>query len=303
MYKNILFILALFGLAISTIYCFIIYPRPSSGKLGNWQTEANLPVIGQNKHYDFILLGTSHARIFSRYHNHARVEKLLDKKFINLAQGGERGGVVNQQAYLRYFYQKNNSASTLVYVIDPFIFYRDSLDNTPEIYQFEPFDKDFLRILEQISKNKEVIDSYKKNSVTPPRQPREYNVYQKLFQDDKTSPPTDQEIKDRVDFLYHDPFEEEKFKERFATMQESIQIARQHNTKVIVLVPTTLLKKQPKDEYILEMIRKNAGNNEYQYYNLWNAVSDTNLYYDTDHLNTEGILFFTAKYLKPLLEE
>lgn len=56
----------------------------------NHETESNLFFINDNENFDLLLLGISHARNFSRHKNHQRVEKILDKKFINLGQGGAK---------------------------------------------------------------------------------------------------------------------------------------------------------------------------------------------------------------------
>ena len=100
----------------------------------NGETEANLPIIKSNQHYDIVFLGTSHGRTLSRFGNHDRVEKILSKKIINLSTGGGRG-IYSSQIYLDYFFKRGNTTDTIVYFIDPWVFYSNKWNEENDLLQ------------------------------------------------------------------------------------------------------------------------------------------------------------------------
>jgi hypothetical protein len=82
------FILKIFLFAILSVITLIILVVVSSEivkhrNFKNYQTEGNLLVLQEDKHYDIALLGISHARNFSRHKNHLRIEKILNKSMLN----------------------------------------------------------------------------------------------------------------------------------------------------------------------------------------------------------------------------
>lgn len=275
--------------------------EPVEERLSNSQTEANLPVIGKREYYDAVFLGTSHARIFSRFENHARVEKVLGKKFINLGQGYERGGVKSQQTYLNYFYERGNFATTLVYFVDPFIFYRRNLDENVSIYVNEPYRHDFNNLLKDVETNNEIVEFYE-TKAGKGIQPTKYPEFEKKYQGDISSI-TPEAIDDRIAHLYQDPYNKEQFDKTLSILLQTIEIARGHGMRVVVIIPTTQIPAQPRDSYVLDALRAEAKKRLFTFYDFSHVITDPSLYYDTDHLNTPGILYFTKKHLKPILDK
>ncbi len=279
-----------------------VIPKEVEVRLENWQTEANLPVIGKNEDYDAVFLGTSHGRIFSRFKNHDRVEKILGKNFINLSQGGERGGVNSLQSYLLYFYMRDNSAKTLAYFVDPFSFYHKTLDDNPKIYINEPYRKDFYNLLVDQQTDKAIIDFYKTKDEKGIK-PIEYPEFNKDIEDTKVATLEGKALVDRINYLYTDAYNREEFEKTLQTLLETIRIAQNHGTRVVVIVPTTQFPEQLGDRFVLDALKEHASKSRYEYYNYSTAITDPALYYDTDHLNTEGVLLFSEKYLKPILDK
>lgn len=270
-------------------------------RLENWQTEANLPVIGRRQYYDLVFLGTSHSRIFSRFKNHDRVEAALGKTFINLGQGYERGGVKSQQTYLDYFYQRGNFANTLVYFVDPFIFYRNSLDDNKSLYVNEPFREDFYSHLKDEETPADIVSFYESKDSRGIK-PTRYPEFEKSYMGD-ISNIDEKAIQDRISHLYTDPYNQQQFDQTLGTLLETIRIARGRGMRVIVILPTTQLPQQPQDEIVIKTLRNEAKKGLFEFYDFSHAITDPQLYYDTDHLNTPGILYFTKKHLKPILDK
>ncbi len=287
---------------------FILYDlnvftkAPPEERLGNWETEANLPLIGKNEEYDVVMLGSSHARIFSRFNNHKRVEKVLDRSVINLSQGSERGGVKNQQIYLKYFYGRGNEAKTLIYFVDPFVFYRKSLDNNVKTYINEPYRTDFRKELELSNTDAAIVDFYVKKDKEGIL-PVVYPELEKDIQDTQVATLEAQAVIDRVNYLYQDAYNKVEFEATFAILLKTLDLAKRNDTRVIVIVPTTLIPEQLGDNYVYEALREESKKGTFEYYHYAHEITDTTLYYDTDHLNTEGVLYFSEKYLKPILDK
>lgn len=301
MAKNKITTLLMFFILFMFTLCLIRYSNIKDVKLDNWKTEANLPVIEKNKYYDFILLGSSHARIFSRYNNHKRVEKLLNKNFINLSQGGDRGGIINQQTYLRYFYLRGNTAKTIVYLLDPYVFFNNEMDTNIHLYDSEPFRLDFFyQLLINQPKNLSILTSYLSKLLSKDNIPSFPKEYQVQANEDKVSSLSANILDNRIKSLYKDSYDDKSFNNNLNDLIKTIDMAIKNKAKVIIITPTTLLPKQSEDDYFFKAI-KIIKNNKFEFYNYSNVIEDSNLYYDTDHLNTQGIITFTEDLLKPIM--
>lgn len=300
------FIVFLVGSIAMMAMALIFYlPKATNSpptEVQNWNTETNLPLIGTRTYYDLIFLGTSHARIFSRFQNHERVEKTLGKSLINLAQGYERGGARSQQMYFLYFYEQQNFANTLVYFVDPFIFYRKRMDANPEIYTNEPFNHDFYNVLKENDTPKEILNFYLTKEQKGLR-PTIYPEFDKTYQGAQANDLQQEQFEERIRFLYEDSYDKSQFDQTFANLTQTFRVAREHGMRVVVIIPTTLLPEQKGDKLVYAALEKGSKDGLYEYYNFAHAIKDTSLYYDTDHLNTEGVLLFTNQYLKPILEK
>ncbi|MDD3052094.1 MAG: hypothetical protein PHR06_13240, partial [Candidatus Cloacimonetes bacterium] len=134
-----------------------------------YETDSNLLVMKENETYDILLMGISHARDFSKYNNHQLVEEILDRKMFNIGQGAGRCGVNEQMFYLDYFFYKNNTVSTLIYLISTPMFYSEDLALTSITFDMEPLELPFLfRYLSFPSENKsQRIVSYFQSKFMP----------------------------------------------------------------------------------------------------------------------------------------
>ena len=106
----------------------------------NSQTESNTLIIPENNKFDLLFLGISHARNFSRYGNHEKIEKALDKKIINLGQGSGYCGINEQLFYLDYFYNKNNTTKDIIIVLTPSMLTSEKLPIASNTFDNEIFD-------------------------------------------------------------------------------------------------------------------------------------------------------------------
>ena len=106
----------------------------------NSQTESNTLIIKENEKFDLLLLGISHARNFSRYGNHEKIEKILQKKIINIGQGSGFCSINEQFFYLDYFYSEGNKTDEVCIVLTPPMLSSETLPIASNTFENEIFD-------------------------------------------------------------------------------------------------------------------------------------------------------------------
>ena len=276
-------------LLMVTVAVSFLYFSNSEEILGNGETETNLPVILKNKSYDFVLLGSSHARIFSRFESHNRVEQLAHMTFLNLSQGGNRESLKNQKNYLTYFYQRGNRNSITVYLLDPFIFYRRELLNNSHIFDNEPFRLDFLyTLLTSGDYNWKTVSSYiGATSQHKSMQPTEI----------KQSTTSAQIVRSRMNDLYRESLDANEFR----YLNEIYVASRNHGAKLIVIIPPTLFPKHKQAEEVRRELVKLQKTKNFLLFDLSEEMKDPKYFLDSDHLNNIGIERFVQRYLRPML--
>lgn len=277
------------------------HPLPPDPPLHNTDTEADLPVIGRNQSYDLLMLGSSHGRIFSRYHNHARVERALGASFINLSQGGDRAGVKNQQTYLRYFFTRGNRAKTVVYLLDPSVFYHAWMDNNIHQYDFEPFRLDFLRELLTNRPGEVALLKTYTDMLTITPTITDSPEYRTPIQTDATATPSSDAVTKRLNRLYADEYSDAQYNSTLNEVLKTVHIATSHNARIAIVIPATLLPTLKQEVRVYDTLTQLSQSRGFTFHNYSHVFSNTYLFVDTDHLNTEGVVTFTNRYLKPLL--
>lgn len=114
--------------------------RPA-GIPGNWETEANLPLIPDHGRFDAVFLELPKPGFFRA----TRIISLWKKSWAKKSRTFRRGaGVVPMELYLSHFYKRGNRAGTVVYFLDPFIFYSRSWNEDHDCIKGEPFRMDFF---------------------------------------------------------------------------------------------------------------------------------------------------------------
>jgi hypothetical protein len=251
----------------------------------------------ESKKYDVVILGSSHARSLSRSGNHQRMENILEKKIANLAKGHGAGGIKNQYLYLSYFLDKGNTADTLIYFIDPFVFYNDYMDNNNFIYNNEPFSIDFALHIIRHGTRTETFLNYLKYKLKP---------YWWAYQPDSDTAETaflttvdSAKFNKRLAVMYPDELKKDVFDEKVKRLQKLTALAQQHNMKIIFIIPPTLMGKLPAHDNMLNMLQANYS--QIPVYDFSLSISQPPYYYDLDHLNTSGVVYFMENYVKEVL--
>jgi hypothetical protein len=257
----------------------------------NSETEANLPVLKDSTEYDILMLGISHARIFSRHRNHERFEARTEKSMINLSQGGGFGALDNQLLHLKFFLKNGNSANELVIVLSPMMMFNRNTDRTRVAFEREPFDPDFFRFVVE-------------NGVENRYQQLGYYLRSKLFWTWLTTRPTSLDRMDKqIDGLdssamartmpgaYPYGIDQMQFIDRSAVVESIFRVARENEMRITVVMPASLFGKWPgHDETMqwLETVRDPYNLRIVDLSDRW--VMRTEYFYDHHHLNTDGVM-------------
>ncbi len=265
----------------------------------NWETDSDLLIIPQNKSVDLLIMGSSHARIFTRDKNHLRVENILHKSLIDIGKGGGEGGIVTNLVMLNYFYDQGDTAKQIIYFIDAWPFFSSKWNEKSYFLTNEPINADLLRLCFQYHVDHDVMLNYFKSKYTIDwleRKPKSREI-----NNDELHDISREAIEKRLASLYIEPYDVNVFNHYAFLMEEVIQLARAHHAKLTFIFPPTLLDDNRGKDKVLKLLSGFKTKYGTDYYDYSNVIQDYTLFYNHDHLNTKGVAFFTDKYLAPLL--
>lgn len=294
-----LYILLLIG--VLAFYLEITSNIVKNRQFKNYETESNLLVMNNNEKFDILFMGISHARNFSRHKNHLRIENILDKKIINIGQGGGQCGINEQLFYLDYFYSKRNTVSAIIYVISPPLFFSETLPIASNTFDKEPFELKFLINYAFFkSENKqERLTSYLQTKLS-----RLWLSYKPSSKESKN------EKLDSIDFnvvasgqqmVYKDSIAYNRFNKSTERVEETIQLAIRNKSKVILVIPPALFGKWKGHSNVEKFAKQMQKLYGAEYYDFSESILTPEYYYDHHHLNTNGVVYFTENFLKPIL--
>tara|TARA_B110000459_G_scaffold93530_1_gene104518 strand:- start:623 stop:1540 length:918 start_codon:yes stop_codon:yes gene_type:complete len=267
----------------------------------NFDTESNLLVIKENKKYDFLFMGISHARNFSRHKNHLRIDTILNKNFINIAQGGGRCGVNEQYFYLKYFYQNRNKTNQVVYILSPPMLFHTDLPIASKTFDFEPFEFNFfLDYLFFNSRNKtQRLHSYVYSKFSLDwinYQPKSFNKKQTYL-----SKLDSAQVSDGLNFTHKKGLANWQFARSSVIVDRTIQLISDNNSSCILIIPPALFGKWNGHNETLEFAEKMKKKYGVKVFDYSESVLEPKYYYDHHHLNSDGVVFFAQNYLKLIL--
>jgi len=262
------------------------------------QTESVLNSLPENQAYDVLIMGSSHGRIFSRSGNHYRVEQMLGKTVANISRSA--AGILPEKAYLDYFYSKGNSAKTIVYFIDPFVFSTRSWNERQYFLTDEPFEFGFLPMLFKHGIDPGVTYAYVKSKFG--REWRNNHGIIKLDETYALKYIVQESVRNRIQALYPEGYSKATFDFYVPELEKTIRLAQQHQSRIIFIIPSTLLGKTPGQDDLLTLLKQFETRYAIPYYDYSNAIRTPGLFYNHDHLNVRGVGYFTKHYLKPVLE-
>ncbi len=271
----------------------------------NFNIEENVIITPKNEHFDFLMLGLSHARNFSRHSNHQRVEKILDRKFLNYGRGGGKGNIANQHVFLKYFLSRGNTTDHICYVLSMPMFFAERLDENAFTYQYEKLNPLFFyHVLTGPDVNKgEKLYTYIRSKFDKHWRFK-YGPWSAKISDNVLEKIDSTVIDNGFKLAYVNGLEFDTFEKNKKLMRETVELAQKHNIGITFIVAPSTFGEWPGHGHVMEFmdeLKKEYGTEIHDFSRVY--LGQKRYFYDHHHLNSEGVVKFTKEYLKPLMNE
>ena len=283
-----------------------IYSIPAESKdYENFKIEENLVITPQEDTVDYLFMGLSHARNFSRHRNHMRVEKILDIDFLNYGKGGGKGDCASQYNYLSYFLSKNNHTDNILYVLSMPMFFANRLDKNAFTYQYEILKPDFfyqILIGPDINKGEKLYNYVRTKFDKKWRE--DYGPWSEKSRDRVLEEFDTTEIVAGFKRAYVKGLEFDAFKRNKKRIEETILLAKEENINISFLITPATFGEWPGHKHVMEFMdsmNEKYDVKTYDYSKVY--LHQKKFFYDHHHLNTKGVVKFTKEYLKPLVNQ
>jgi hypothetical protein len=271
----------------------------------NFNTEEDVVITPRNQHFDFVMLGLSHARNFSRHRNHQRVEKILDRSFINLGKGGGKGNIANQYVFLKYFLSRGNTTDHIYYVLSMPMFFAERLDENAFTYQNEMLDLNFFyQVLTGPDVNKgEKIYTYVRSKFGKNWREK-YGPWSEKKREAVLEQIDSAKIENGFKLAYVNGLEFDTFEKNKKLVIKTIELAQRNNIGITFIVTPSTFGTWPGHEQVMtfmDEMKEKYGTSIHDYSEVY--LHQKKYFYDHHHLNSDGVVKFTKEYLKPLMEQ
>jgi len=258
--------------------------------------------------YDYVILGASRALTFDYEDMNAQLEQMTGKHILNLANVGS--GVTVNRLMLDYF-MMGHRADTVVYVVDSFGFYsrqwnEDRLQDSA-LFQRAPFDPALVAVLLARPEGRAVLLDYvtgfskinNPNRFAPDINDDEANKFRKIYR------PIKQIDTQRLEYLYPKTAEPGAYARYLAAFEDLVRSVRQNNMHMLVVkapLPERIYRALPNEAQFDRDLKAILDRYGVEFYDYSLVDNEDKYFYNTDHLNREGVLNFFEHYLKDVLK-
>ncbi len=253
----------------------------------NNETEANLFLIKENQHYNYLVLGISHARNLSRNTHHDLFEAKKGS-MINLSQGNSLGGLENQYLYLDYFLSKGNKADSLLLILTPTLMYTNKIDRNSIAFFQEPIKLDFLS---KIVSTKYFDYTYSQLfNYTKSKLSHHWLMTKPISNGDilDTLKGIDSiEMKKGFALAYPDSTSRRRLQVQEFILDKIITTAIENKICPVIIIPPALFGKWPGHDNLINSLKYNYRNIKILDHST--LIQNPKYYYDHHHLNTAGV--------------
>ncbi len=257
--------------------------------------------------YDYVILGASHGAALGYQDMTARLEEMTGRTIINLAIVG--GGVRVSRLMYDYFLARHRT-STVLYVVDSFGFYspqwnEERLQDT-RLFLRAPFDGALASLLlsDPVTWSPGidyVLGFSKVNNgnrfaadVTPEETTRFNRAYRPVKQID------DQ----RLQYLYPKEIDSAALDRYLSEFDALLQDAASRGIEVVVVkppIPERVVRQIPAEDRFDARLQEILDRRGVPFHDFTHVGNDEKHFYDTDHLNKEGVVAFFERSLAPIL--
>lgn len=257
-------------------------------------------------HYDFVILGASHAAVFDYRDMNQRLETLTGADIINLATVG--GGITINRFLLDYFLAEHG-ADAVIYVVDSFAFYssdwnEERIQDT-ELFRRAPWDPTLARMLLTDPVTRTValdyVSGFSKINNPDRFEPDLFEAEGSRFE--RSYRPIPQIDRQRLEFLYPDGADEPLLLSQpyLGELEEMIRDVKARGMRFILLrppLPGRMYEMLPNEAVFEQQIRELAAREQVELLDFTHVNNDPSYFYDSDHLNLEGTISFFENHLQ-----
>ena len=269
-----------------------------------WQTDSLLLSTPRNTDYDLVILGTSHARLLTRFkYNYEFLTRELDMRILNLAIPFG-GGVLLEKMYFRNFFDRGNTAKTVLYFLDPYVFFSSLPNKYHKFVYYEPIRFSFLARMICHGMPFERVFTYirSKFSWRWLTQKPILIAYDGIQMADYGISMDPERMRARAESLYPEGLDETSYASYAPMLDEVIAMGRERGCRVIIVFPPTLLGPEKGASRVKQLLDACRERHAFEFHDLTDAVPEPDLYSDYDHLNSKGVELFITQHIKPILE-
>jgi hypothetical protein len=254
-------------------------------------------------HYDYVLLGASHAAVFDFDDMNARLEQTTGASVLNLAIVG--AGVTVNRLVLDYFLARRET-SGVIYVVDSFGFYSPQWNeerlNDTRLFLRAPFDLTLGRLLMSRATTPWAGLNYllgfaKINN--PDRFSLDVSE-DEVARFNRTYRPVPQIDRERVAYLY--PSADESIRRRyFEQFEDLVRTVQERGMRFIILkppIPQRVYRMIPGEADFDLQLKALADRHSVSIHDFSQMCNDDKFFFDTDHLNKIGVVNFFEQCLK-----
>ena len=259
---------------------------------------------------DWVVLGTSHAMPLAFGDTEAAVHRQTGLKLLNLAAPGT--GPLYNRFVLEQFLRERR-ASNLLFVADSFAFYSRTwnedrfadaklLARTPYrpavaagLWQFVREDGVSPRALADYATGFSKINN---------RDRFRDDRWEGEAQFERTWRPSVSAVKKRMAYLYPDGTPDAALGRYLAELSRVLAVARQAGTRVVVVklpAPAPYRSQLPQETQFDAALARVLGAADVPLHDWSDALPETRFYFDSDHLNRDGVNELLARHLVPVL--
>lgn len=264
----------------------------------------------QQSGYDWVILGASHAMPLDFADFNARMQDDTGLRILNLASPGT--GPLYNRFVLEHFLRAHRTKNVL-YVVDSFAFYSRSWNE-------ERFaDAKLLRRTPLEPATAALFFDYVRHEGVAPRALLDYvagfskinnrerfarDVWEGAAQFERVYRPSASAVKKRMAYLYPDKTAAAALERYLAALSTIIATARRSGANVVIIkmpTPSQYRSQLPDEATFDSALSRLLAAEQVQSHDFSQSIDEPQFYFDSDHLNRDGLRKFYTRDLKPVL--
>src|SRR5450759_4759240 len=260
--------------------------------------------------YDWVILGASHAMPFDFADFNALMQRETGLRILNLAAQGT--GPLYNRFVIEHFLRAHRTRN-LLYVVDSFAFtsraWNEDRFADAKLIRGTPFAPTLARLMGNYVRRdgvdpRALLDYLSGFSKINNRDRFGRDAWEGEAQFDRVYRSSATAVAQRIAYLYPDATAPDVIARYLRDFASLIEIARQHNIRVIAIkLPTlTLFYNQLPNEAAFDLVSTQVlTDHAVPLHDFSAALEDSRFYFDTDHLNRAGVTELFQRRLKLLL--